>query len=54
LHEVLATEDPSRVSCEHIDAMDSGGSWYQAFVIARNENGIRVHFNGWEFKVFPA
>jgi hypothetical protein len=44
-------EDPSLVLCEHIDAMDSGGSWYQAFVIFRSDSKIRVHFNGWSSNV---
>lgn len=47
LHEVSATEDASSVLCEHIDAQDSGGSWYQAFIVYRDESKIRVHFNGW-------
>jgi hypothetical protein len=53
LHEVKATEDASSVLCEHIDAKDSGGSWYQAFIIARDQTKIRVHFNGWGTNVIP-
>ncbi len=48
-----ATEDPSSILCEHIDAKDSSGSWYQAFIISRDESKIRVHFNGWATKVSP-
>jgi hypothetical protein len=51
MHEVSASEDPADLLCEHIDAKDSGGNWYQAFVISRDESKIRVHFNGWESRV---
>ena len=53
LHEVSATEDASSVLCEHVDAQDSGGSWYQAFIIYRDDSKIRVHFNGWASNVTP-
>jgi len=51
--EVTATEDASNSLCEHIDAADSGGAWYQAFIIARSDASIRVHFNGWASQVCP-
>lgn len=53
MHEVEACEDCSDAMCEHIDAMDSGGSWYQAFIISRDEAKVRVHFNGWGSNVRP-
>jgi hypothetical protein len=39
--------DKTEARLEEIDACDSNGSWYQAFIIVRTDSCVHVHFSGW-------
>jgi len=38
---------PAQPDVEEVDAMDSRGVWYQAFIVKRDEKEALVHFSGW-------
>ena len=42
--------DKTEARLEEIDARDSGGSWFKAFIFARSETCVHVHFSGWQMK----
>jgi hypothetical protein len=39
--------DKTEARLEEVDAQDSSCSWYQAFIIARDDKDVHVHFSGW-------
>jgi hypothetical protein len=42
--------DKTEARLEEIDARDCNGSWYQAFIVARTEANVHVHFSGWKMR----
>ena len=47
LPESVSVSVPAQPDVEEVDAMDSRGVWYQAFIVKRDEKEALVHFSGW-------
>ena len=47
LPESVSVSVPAQPDVEEVDAMDSRGVWYQAFIVKRDEQEALVHFSGW-------
>ena len=45
--EMVSVSAPVQSDVEEVDAMDSRGLWYQAFIVKRDEKEVLVHFSGW-------
>ena len=45
--ESASDDTPVQRDVEEVDAMDSNGLWYQAFIVKRDEKEVLVHFSGW-------
>jgi hypothetical protein len=48
--DVFNMYDKTEARLEEIDASDCNGSWYQAFIVARTEKTVHVHFSGWKMR----
>ena len=42
--------DKTEARLEEIDARDCNGAWYKAFIVARTEANVHVHFSGWDMR----
>ena len=47
LAEAVSVSMPVQRDVEEVDAMDSRGLWYQAFIVKQDEKEALVHFSGW-------